>query len=153
MSKKRVEEVIEDLVLPILDKLLFELVDIEYVKEGSNWFLRIFIDKPEGITIDNCQSVSEELNLKIDEADPIKGNYYLEVSSPGIERALKKEKDFERFKDNLVEVKLFKAKDSKKLFKGNLVGLIDGSIVIKEDNNTILKFDKTTVSSVKKVIS
>jgi ribosome maturation factor RimP len=98
MVKKKIEDIAAEIALPIVEKYKFELVDVEYLKEGSNWYLRVFIDKEGGITIDDCQLVSEEISDELDKADPIKQSYFLEVSSPGIDRPLKKEKDFEKFK-------------------------------------------------------
>ena len=92
------------------------LVDVEFLKEGANWYLRVYIDKPGGIAIDDCQAVSEQLSDKLDEVDPIKQSYILEVSSPGLERPLKKDSDFERFKGEQVEVKLFQPIERKKDF-------------------------------------
>ncbi len=94
MSK--VTETVEELVTPILTENGLELVDIEYVKEGKNWFLRVYIDKDNGIDIEECGIVSERLSEKLDALDPIPHNYFLEVSSPGAERPLKKEKDYQR---------------------------------------------------------
>src|SRR5699024_6840124 len=89
-------ETTERLIEPILEKKKLELVDVEYVKEGPNWFLRVYINKEGGVDISECGEVSEELSKKLDEADPIKDAYFLEVSSPGVERPLKTKKDFER---------------------------------------------------------
>lgn len=89
MSKK-VVDVVSEMVQPILDGLQLELVDVEFVKEGQNWFLRVFIDSDKGVDIEECAKVSEALSEKLDEADPISQNYFLEVSSPGAERPLKK---------------------------------------------------------------
>ncbi|MFC8574552.1 ribosome maturation factor RimP, partial [Heyndrickxia sporothermodurans] len=94
MSK--VTDIVEELVTPIIQDMKLDLVDIEYVKEGKNWFLRVFIDKENGIDIEECGIVSERLGEKLDELDPIPNNYFLEVSSPGAERPLKKEKDFKQ---------------------------------------------------------
>lgn len=88
----KVTEIVEEMVHPILDELHLELVDVEYVKEGPNWFLRVYIDKDTGVDIDECAVVSEKLSEKLDEVDPISENYFLEVSSPGAERPLKKTK-------------------------------------------------------------
>ncbi|KHF30962.1 Ribosome maturation factor RimP [Anoxybacillus sp. BCO1] len=91
---KKVTHIVEELVTPIVTDMGLELVDIEYVKEGKNWFLRVFIDSPTGIDIDQCGVVSERLSEKLDEIDPIPHNYFLEVSSPGAERPLKKGERF-----------------------------------------------------------
>ncbi|HHW48601.1 MAG TPA: ribosome maturation factor RimP [Clostridiaceae bacterium] len=152
MAKKKIEEIVEKLALPIVEKNSFELVDVEFVKEGSNWYLRVYIDKDGGISIDDCQVVSEELSDKLDEIDPIKHSYFLEVSSPGLDRPLKTERDFERNKGEKVELKLYKPVEGKKLFEGELVGLIDNKIVIRQNGMETVEFDREAVASVKKVI-
>ena len=102
MAKNRVEKITERLVMPIIQNENFELVDLEYKKEGSNWYLRIYIDKPGGITLDDCQKVSEQLGEELDREDPISENYFLEVSSPGLDRPLMKDSDFIRFAGEFV---------------------------------------------------
>ncbi|UII57448.1 ribosome maturation factor RimP [Cytobacillus spongiae] len=126
MSK--VTEIVEQLVTPILGELQLELVDIEYVKEGKDWFLRIFIDKEAGVDIEECGIVSERLSEKLDEIDPIPYNYFLEVSSPGAERPLKKEKDFQKAIGKNVFVKTYEPIDGEKTFEGILTGF-DGETV------------------------
>ncbi|WP_102271422.1 ribosome maturation factor RimP [Cytobacillus massiliigabonensis] len=129
MSK--VTEKVEELVTPILDELKLELVDIEYVKEGRDWFLRIFIDKETGVDIEECGLVSEQLSVKLDEVDPIPYNYFLEVSSPGAERPLKNEKDFEKAIGKNVFIKTYEPIDGEKTFEGILTQF-DGQIVSVE---------------------
>lgn len=119
MSK--VTDVVEELVAPIILDMDLELVDIEYVKEGKNWFLRVFIDKDNGIDIEECGIVSERLGEKLDELDPIPNNYFLEVSSPGAERPLKKEKDFEKAVGKHVNIKTYEPIDGEKEFEGKLL--------------------------------
>lgn len=152
MSKRRIDEIVTELVLPITDKHSFELVDVEFVKEGANWYLRIFIDKPAGIAIDDCQVVSEELGNKLDETDPIKQSYMLEVSSPGLDRPLKRERDFEKYKGEEVEVKLFQPVNGSKVFEGELLGLEENIVSIKHSSGEIMKFDRTSISMVRRVI-
>lgn len=118
MSK--VTEVVEELVTPILNENELELVDIEYVKEGKNWFLRVYIDKDNGIDIEECGIVSERLSEKLDAIDPIPHNYFLEVSSPGAERPLKKEKDYQRAIGKNVFIKTYEPIDGEKAFEGVL---------------------------------
>ncbi|RHW39607.1 ribosome maturation factor RimP [Lysinibacillus yapensis] len=119
MSK--VTSVIEELVTPILEELDLELVDIEFVKEGRNWFLRVYIDTLEGgIDIDQCALVSERLSEVLDEKDPIEQNYYLEVSSPGAERPLKKDSDFKKALGKFVYVKTYEPIKDMKEFQGYL---------------------------------
>jgi ribosome maturation factor RimP len=111
----------EELVQPILEEKNLELVDVEYVKEGRNWFLRVFIDKEGGIDISECGEVSELLSEKLDEVDPIKEAYFLEVSSPGVERPIKTVEDFAKNINKNVYVKLFEPIDGEKTFEGVLV--------------------------------
>lgn len=118
MSK--VTETVEQIALPIVNELGLEIVDIEYVKEGKNWFLRLFIDKDDGVDIEECGIVSERLSEKLDEIDPIPHNYYLEVSSPGAERPLKKKADFEKAVGKNVFVKTYEPIDGEKIFEGIL---------------------------------
>ncbi|MDE3838554.1 ribosome maturation factor RimP [Bacillus methanolicus] len=118
MSK--VSEIVEELVTPILDENGLELVDIEYVKEGKDWFLRVFIDKDTGVDIEECGIVSEKLSEKLDAIDPIPHNYFLEVSSPGAERPLKKEKDFEKAVGKNIYIKTYEPIDGEKTFEGIL---------------------------------
>lgn len=126
MSK--VTEIVEELAAPITSELGLELVEVEYVKEGKNWFLRIYIDKDMGVDIEECGLVSEKLSEKLDEMDPIPHNYFLEVSSPGAERPLKKEKDFEKAIGKNVFVKTYEPIDGEKTFEGILTRF-DGNMV------------------------
>jgi ribosome maturation factor RimP len=128
MMSKKVTEIVEELVSPILDELELELVDIEYVKEGKNWFLRVFIDSNEGVDIEDCGVVSERLGEKLDEVDPIPHNYFLEVSSPGAERPLKKESDFTRSIGKNVYIKTYEPIEGEKVFEGELTAF-DGQMV------------------------
>jgi len=151
MSRKKVEELVADMASKVVDEYGFELVDVEFVKEGNNWYLRIYIDKPGGIMIDDCQVVSERISDMLDEADPIKQSYFLEVSSPGLDRPLKKESDFVRYKGQDVEVKLYEPYNGEKFFEGELVGLIDGNIVINTQKGE-LAFEKDKVAIVKRAV-
>lgn len=145
MSK--VTEVVEDLLTPILSNLDLELVDIEYVKEGKNWFLRIYIDKDSGVDIEECGLVSERLSEKLDELDPIPHNYFLEVSSPGAERPLKKEKDYQKAIGKNVFIKTYEPIDDEKTFEGTLKAFDGESVTIEVKIKTrkkevIVPFDK-----------
>ncbi|WML39092.1 ribosome maturation factor RimP [Neobacillus sp. OS1-2] len=126
MSK--VTEVVEELATPLFQELGLELVDIEYVKEGKSWFLRVYIDKDTGVDIEDCGLVSERLSEKLDEIDPIPHNYFLEVSSPGAERPLKKEKDFEKAIGKNVFIKTYEPINGEKSFEGTLLEF-DGQLV------------------------
>lgn len=115
-----VREATETLITPILEEKNFQLVDIEYVKEGQDWFLRVYIDKDGGITIDECGLVSGLLSEKLDEVDLIPGNYFLEVSSPGVERPLKTKKDFMGSLGKNIYVTLYVQIDGEKAYEGIL---------------------------------
>jgi ribosome maturation factor RimP len=119
MSK--VTEVVEELAEPIFQELGLELVEIEFVKEGKSWFLRVYIDKDNGVDIEDCGLVSEKLSEKLDELDPIPHNYFLEVSSPGAERPLKKDKDFQKAIGKNVFIKTYEPIDGEKSFEGTLL--------------------------------
>ena len=136
MMGSNVTEIVEGLVTPILQEKSLELVDIEFVKEGSNWFLRVYIDKEEGIDIDDCGSVSELLSKRLDEVDPIKDPYFLEVSSPGIERPLKKAKDYEWAKGKQVMIKTHVSIEDMKVFEGKLISFDGESITVEEGNKS-----------------
>lgn len=120
-TMSKVTSVIEELVTPIVEELNLELVEIEFLKEGRNWFLRVYIDTPEGgIDIEQCALVSERLSEILDEKDPIEQNYYLEVSSPGAERPLRKESDFEKSVGKFIYVKTYEPIKDMKEFQGYL---------------------------------
>ncbi|MFD1171885.1 ribosome maturation factor RimP [Oceanobacillus picturae] len=110
----------EELLRPILEPKNLELVDVEYIKEGKNWFLRVYIDKPGGVDITECGEVSEELSEKLDNTDPIKEAYFLEVSSPGVERPLKTQEDFKNNINNNIFVKLYEPIEGEKEYEGIL---------------------------------
>lgn len=134
MAKRAdIEHRVESLVMPIIEEGNFELVDVEYVKEGSNFYLRVFADKEGGINIDDCVLISRALEVKLDEEDFISDAYILEVSSPGLGRPLKKEKDFKRSIGKDVDIKLFKAVDQQKEFTGVLKDYTADEIVLDID--------------------
>ena len=130
MKREEVEKYITELVMPILEDTDITLVDVEYVRE-KDWYLRIFIDKPEGIEIDDCQYVSEKLAEVLDERDPIKEKYYLEVSSPGIDRPLKKDTDYEANYGKKVDILFFSPFDGNKEMTGILCSHTATEIEVK----------------------
>ena len=140
-------------VLPILERIIaekgLELVDLEFVKEGVNWYLRVYIDKDSGVNIDDCEAVSRALEVKLDEKDPIEQAYILEVSSPGIDRPLKKDADFVKYQGEIIDVKLYKAQDGSKQYQGRLLGLEDGVLSIEEENGNVVKFEQKDIASVR----
>ena len=134
----RVEEAVEKIAEEILANTDYELVDVEYVKE-RDWFLRVYIDKEGGIGLDDCQEVSGLLDEKLEELNIINDRYILEVSSPGLDRALKKEKDFKREMGKLVDITLYKAIDGEEMITGKLTGYTKDIITIDETREIALK--------------
>ncbi|MFD1037949.1 ribosome maturation factor RimP [Virgibacillus byunsanensis] len=126
----------EELLQPILQEKDLDLVDIEYVKEGSNWFLRVYIDKQDGVDISECGQVSEQLSEKLDEADPIPEAYFLEVSSPGVERPLKTKEDFKENVDKNIFVKLYEPIDGEKKYEGILKDFTNNMVTIEYKDKT-----------------
>ncbi|OJV64654.1 MAG: ribosome maturation factor RimP [Clostridiales bacterium 38-18] len=152
MKKRRVVDVVEEILTPFVATNNMEIVDIEFVKEGPYRYLRVTIDKEEPVTLDDCQMVSQFLNAKLDALDPIEEQYFLEVSSPGVERVLKKEKEFEKFIGREVQLKLFQAFEGQKVLNGKLVGLIDDHIVIEHEKMGKIEIPKSKVSLTKLVV-
>lgn len=132
MSKRKVTEIIEEMATPIVEEEQLELVDVEYKKEGANWFLRVFIDKAGGVDIDDCGRVSEKLSELLDEVDPIPNAYFLEVSSPGAERPLKKPADYERSIGKNVYITTYEPVDGQKVFEGKLAAYDGISLTVEE---------------------
>ena len=152
MSKKEIyEQKAEALVSPIVEKYGFELVDVEYVKEGGSFYLRAYIDKPGGITVDDCETVSREFSDKLDEADFIEEAYIMEVSSPGLGRPLKKEKDFKRSIGKEVEIRTYRPIDREKEFYGVLKAYDENSVTIdcEEEERTFQKAEIALIRLVK----
>lgn len=131
MSKKEIyEQKAEVLLEPIVAEHNFELVDVEYVKEGSNFYLRAYIDKPQGITVEDCEVVSRAFSEKLDEEDFIEDAYIMEVSSPGLGRPLKKEKDYKRSMGKELEIRTYRAVNREKEFYGILTAYDENSVTI-----------------------
>lgn len=150
MSKKEeYEKKSEALIMPIVEQHQFELVDVEYVKEGSNWYLRAYIDKPGGITIDDCELVSRAFEAELDRVNLIPDAYILEVSSPGLGRPLKKDKDFARSIGEEVEVHLFRAVEKQKEFVGLLRAYDADAITIEFPDETAREFKRSDISLVR----
>ena len=136
-----IPEQIEKIILPLAEKENVEIVDIEYVKENGENILRIYIDSPNGVNLDLCTKMSHLFGDEIDKNDPIKEHYILEISSPGIDRILKKEKDFLRFKGFCVKVKTAVSINNQKNFKGNLVAVGNNKIVVDDVTNGIVDIE------------
>lgn len=137
MKRSDVEKRTQELVMPIIEEGNFELVDVEYVKEGVNWYLRVYADKEGGINIDDCVFISRALEKKLDEENFLEDAYILEVSSPGLGRPLKKDKDFERSLGEEVELKLYKAIDKQKEFTGFLKSYDEEHVIIDADGQEL----------------
>ena len=129
-NAKNIAEQVWDFLLPVVNGLGYYLWDVEYVKEGSEWYLRITIDSEDGITLDDCETVHRAIDPVLDEHDPIENAYHLEVSSPGIERVLRTKEHIEAFAGEEVEVKLFAPINGKKSFRGILCGIEDGVVSV-----------------------
>ncbi|QAY65631.1 ribosome maturation factor RimP [Paenibacillus protaetiae] len=131
MNTSKIKSVVEEMVLPFLDDNGFELVDIEYVKEGSSYFLRVFVDKENGIDIDECVRISEFLSEQLDQNDPIPGNYFLEVSSPGAERPLKKPDDVRKAVGKHVYITTYEPVNGEKEFEGELTSFDGEQLTVR----------------------
>ena len=160
MAKKKITEIVEEITADFLAENGLELYNSEFVKEGKDWFLRVYIDRQQGeetedkeevyVSTDDCEKVSRFLSEELDRLDPIEQNYYLEVSSPGLDRELIKEKDFIRFCGRLVDISLYKAIDGKKTYQGILKGLTeDNSIVITDEKEEEIEFPREQVAKAK----
>ena len=156
MSKRESYEAkAEELLAPIVEKLGIEIYDVEYVKEGSDYYLRAYIDKPGGVNINDCETVSRAFSDALDEADPIPDAYILEVSSPGLGRTLKKDKHLQKSIGEEVELKLFKPVDKRKEYAGILESFDADKLVIREDadedgeGGVLREFERTNIAMVR----
>lgn len=138
--KQNIAMVVSELAEPLVQQVGVTLYDVEFVKEGPDYYLRVFIDKEGGVDINDCEAVSRLLDPALDAADPIDVHYYLEVSSVGLDRPLKKEKDFLHFMGQLIEVKLFAPRDGRKEFSGTLTAYNDGefTLLLKDGSEMII---------------
>ena len=139
----------EQLIQPLIDANNFELVDVEFVKEGSDWYLRVYIDKDGGITVDDCELISRAFNEILDREDYISEQYIFEVSSPGLMRPLKKEKDYKRSVGKLIDIKLYKPVDKCKEFTGVLDSYDKHTVTIKMDDDTQKTFDRSNLAMIR----
>ena len=144
----KVTEVVAALAAPVVEEKGCTLWDVEYVKEAGEWFLRVYIDKTDGVSINDCEAVSRPLSDKLDESDPIEGSYTFEVSSAGADRTLKKPEHFAQFRGAEVEVKLYRPRDGRKEFVGLLQSYEDGSVTL-EINGTPTVFEKKEIALVR----
>lgn len=150
MSKREIyEQKTEAILMPIVEEHGFELVDVEYVKEGGTWYLRAYIDKPGGINVDDCEVVSRRLSDILDEKDYIEEAYILEVSSPGLGRPLKKEKDFKRSLGEEVDVRTYRMIEKQKEFTGLLKDYDDATVTIEMEDGTLKTFEKSDIALIR----
>lgn len=146
--REEYEQKAEALLAPIVEEAGFELVDVEYVKEAGNWYLRGYIDKPGGITVNDCEAVSRKFSDRLDENDFIEDSYIMEISSPGLDRPLKKEKDFVRSMGKAVELRTYRPIEKQKEFSGILTAYDDNSVTIEEDD-ALRTFDKKEIALIR----
>ena len=143
------EQKAEALLLPIVEREGFELVDVEYVKEAGNWYLRGYIDKPGGITVNDCEAVSRAFSDKLDENDFIEDSYIMEISSPGLDRPLKKEKDFIRSVGQEVEIRTYRAINRQKEFVGILKEFDQNTVTISYEDDSTQTFEKSEIALIR----
>lgn len=150
MSKRETYEArTEELITPILERMHFELVDVEYVKEGGTWYLRAYIDKEGGITVNDCEAVAREMNEILDREDFVEDSYVFEVSSPGLGRPLKKEKDYVRSMGKELEIRTYRAINRQKEFYGILTGYTEDTVTIQPEEGEALTFQKNEIALIR----
>ena len=147
--REEYEERTEKLLGPILEENHFELVDVEYVKEGGSWYLRAYIDKPGGITVDDCETVNRALGDLLDEEDFIEDSYILEISSPGLGRPLKKERDFARSLGEEVEIRTYRMVNKQKEFRGILKAYDKDTVTIEEEEGQDQIFERENIALIR----
>lgn len=150
MSKRESYEArTEELITPILERMNFELVDVEFVKEGGIWYLRAYIDKEGGITINDCEAVAREMNEILDREDYVEESYTFEVSSPGLGRPLKKEKDYVRSMGKKLEIRTYRAINREKEFYGILKAYDDNTVTIENEDGEERIFEKKDIALIR----
>ena len=150
MSKhEEYESRTEELIVPVTERMGFELVDVEYIKEGGTWYLRAYIDKEGGITVNDCEAVAKEMNVLLDREDFIGESYIFEVSSPGLGRPLKKEKDFARSIGREVEIRTYRAIGQSKEFYGVLSAYDENTVTIEQENGGNMTFQKSDIALIR----
>ncbi len=150
--RERYEQQAEGLLRPIVEARGFELVDLEYVQEAGTWYLRGYIDKPGGITVNDCEDVSREFSDRLDEKDFIEDSYIMEISSPGLDRPLRKPKDFERNMGKSVEIRTFRpVMEKRKEFCGTLTAYDEKTVTIEEEDQ-IRVFERKDIALIRPAI-
>ena len=148
-KKETIEAQAEELLIPILERLCLELYDVEYVKEAGNYYLRAYIDKEGGVTIDDCEAVSREFSPMLDEKNFIDDVYTMEVSSPGLGRPLRRERDYEKSVGRELEIHTYKAVDGDKIFFGILTAYDKDTVTIREENGNERTFRRPDLSMIR----
>ena len=149
VKREEIEARTEELVMPLITKHQFELVDVEFVKEGSNRYLRLYIDKEGGITVNDCEAISRPFSDLLDVEDYIEESYILEVSSPGLGRPLKKDKDFKRHLGDEVEIRLLRPVDRRKEWEGILTAYDDHTVTIETEEGEEKVFERTSLALIR----
>ena len=150
MSKREEYEArTEQLITPIIERMNFELVDVEYVKEGGTWYLRAYIDKEGGITVNDCEAVAREMNEILDQEDFVEDSYVFEVSSPGLGRPLKKEKDYIRSMGKELEIRTYRAINREKEFYGILKAYDEKTVTIEMEDGQTMTFEKADIALIR----
>lgn len=149
MAKQNTVQRVEEIVKPFADELGLEIWDVRFAKEGSDWYLRIFIDKDGGISIDDCVDLTHAITKPLDDEDPISQSYMLEVSSPGVERELTRDEHFEKFVGSPVMLRLIRAVDGVRDYNGIMTSYQDKKITIKLQDDKEVTFDKKETTYVK----
>ena len=152
MADKNIESKVSSLIEPIIENIGYSLYDLLYVKEGKDFYLRVVIDKPEGIDINDCEKVNDAINDILDEADYIKDQYFLEVSSPGVERLLRKDKHFEEQIGNEIYLKLFKSVNGLKEIQG-ILEAFDGGVLTLNLDGDLIKIENKDIAVAKTVFN
>ncbi|WP_349674701.1 ribosome maturation factor RimP [Lacrimispora sp.] len=148
-KREEYEAKTESFLMPLMKENNFELVDVEYVKEAGNWYLRAYIDKEGGITVDDCEIISRKLGDWLDEKDLIADSYILEVSSPGLGRPLKKDKDFNRSIGEDVDIKLYKPLNKQKDFTGTLISYDKDTVTIAQEDGAELTLNRPEIALIR----
>lgn len=142
----KIADMVRDIAAPLAERLGLELVDVEFVREGGQMILRVFIDREGGVMLEHCETMSRSLDEELDRVDPIEQSYLLEVSSPGIERPLKKEADYIRFAGRQVKIKLFSPLNGQKNFTGTLRGLEGQELLLETENQELMQIPLSQVA-------
>ncbi len=148
-QKKNTVQIVRELAEPIVEALQLQLWDVRFVKEGASWFLRIFIDKEGGISIEDCENVSRTLDARLDELDPIEQSYYLEVSSPGMGRLLTRDEHFAAMRGQPIKVRLIRPLDNQRDFAGTLLDYQEDTLRIQAPGGQEHRFEKAQIATVR----